>query len=111
MSRATGAETRPHPLWSSTDLVLPCFAIDFVSKRDAWEGKPGSPLELFLVGVASILIRNPQHSVEEEAINDWSLDASPKAKSTARSYHHAQRTDMHDDDDDEGLVHTPLILH
>jgi len=94
---------KPQPLWSASDLVLPCFAIDFVSKRDAWEGKPGTKLELFITALASILIRNPQHSLPSHKDKDmqaWSLDIpSPNAKS--RSVNNSANSIAMVDDEDE----------
>lgn len=43
-------------------VEMPVFPIDFVSRRNIWEGK--GCLEVFLSGIASWTIRNPQQSQE-----------------------------------------------
>jgi hypothetical protein len=92
--------SKPQSLWSASDLVLPCFAVDFVSKREKWEGH--GELELFLTGVASALVRNPQRSLpddKDKEMRAWSLD-EPGAKSEKKVF--ARSDEMIDDDDTEG---------
>lgn len=49
------------PFTTKHEQKIPVFAIDFVSRRNIWEGK--GPLEVFLSGIAAYMIRNPQESL------------------------------------------------
>ncbi len=57
-SQCITALTKPKP-------EFPLFAIDFVSRRNIWEGK--GLLEVFLSGIAGWMIRNPQESLKFKA--------------------------------------------
>lgn len=75
--------------FSKTEQKIPVFAIDFVSRRNIWEGK--GPLEVFLSGIASYMIRNPQESLRIPRRHQYSGFADPSFRGGLN----------YDDDDEE----------
>lgn len=67
-----GSSAAPKP-----STTFPLFAIDFVSRRNIWEGK--GILEVFASGIAFWVVRNPHQSLHihprRAQFEGWSKDA------------------------------------
>lgn len=87
------SERKNKKLWSDADLVLPCFATDYIAKISEWEKsiKDKAPTDLFLVGEALFLVVNPQLSLpkcERDEGSEMSLDpvSSPTSADSEREH-------------------------
>lgn len=86
------------PVGGTPKTSFPLFAIDFVSRRNIWESK--GIREVFLSGIASILVRNPQESLQLPTRNAQQSGLSMDAPTVPGGL------DAADDDDDEKKANT-----